>query len=99
LEGVCSSYKGTILKGIFEKKNGPKLPNFEEKKKKEVKAIRFRQPVPARSQKIKGFLKNFYFKIWSIARFGKIFMWMIASLATSQNWKRKENSYPRSPLT
>jgi hypothetical protein len=34
---VCPSYQGTILQGILVKKNGPKLPDFEKKKKKEKK--------------------------------------------------------------
>jgi len=35
---VCPSYQGTILQGILVKKNGPKLPDFEEKKKKKKKS-------------------------------------------------------------
>jgi hypothetical protein len=48
-------------------KDVPNLPDFGKKKekRKKVKAIRFRQPVPARSQKIKGFLKFYTLKsIW-----------------------------------
>jgi hypothetical protein len=56
---VCPSCQGTILQGILVKKMALILPDFgkKERKKKKVKAIRFRHPVPARSQKIKGFLK------------------------------------------
>jgi hypothetical protein len=32
----------------------------------------------------------FCFHIWSIAKFGKIFMWIFTSLATSQNWKEEK---------
>jgi hypothetical protein len=43
------------------------------------------QQVPVGSQNIKIFLQFFYFHIWPIAKFGEIFLWMIAILATSQS--------------
>jgi hypothetical protein len=34
-------------------------------------------------------LKLFYFHILSIAKIGYIFLWMIATLATPEKWKKK----------
>ncbi len=45
--------------------------------------------VLACSQKMWRILKSFYCHTWLIAEFGQIFVWMIASLATSHNWKNK----------
>jgi hypothetical protein len=41
-------------------------------------------------QNIKIFLQFFYLHIWPIAKFGEIFLWMIAILATSQSWEKKK---------
>jgi len=38
-------------------------------------------------------LKIFYFPLcWPLARFGEFLLWMIISVATSQNWKEKKKT-------
>jgi hypothetical protein len=72
----------------FCEKFDTNLQGFEKIK---IETTRFLQQVPTSRVKYKRVLKVFYFHIWSIAKFGCIFLWMIASLATSQNWRK--NTY------
>jgi len=42
------------------------------------------------SQIVAWFLIFSYFHIFNITNFGEILLWMVANVATSQNWKEKE---------
>ncbi len=46
--------------------------------------------VQVRNQKYGRMLLNIYFHIYLVATFGEVFLWMIATLATSQNWPKKK---------
>lgn len=43
----------------------------------------------SRSPKHSKILKTLYFPLWPIAKFGYYLLWMIANMASSQNWEKK----------